>query len=45
LLKDLPDAIAILHIGWMNDDTQEEAERIDEDMALAARDFLARRLA
>ena len=42
LLKDLADAIAVLHIGWVNDDAQEEAERVDEDVALAPRDFLAR---
>lgn len=35
-------AVAILHIGGMNADTQQEAERIDEDMALAPRDLLAR---
>ena len=35
-------AIAILDIGGMDDDVQQEAERIDEDMALATRDLLAR---
>jgi hypothetical protein len=29
----------------MNDDTQEKTERIDEDVPLAARDFLARIIA
>ena len=35
-------AVAILHVGGMDHDVQEEAERIDEDMPLAARDLLAR---
>ena len=35
-------AIAILHVGGVNDDAQQKTERIDEDMALAARDLLAR---
>jgi hypothetical protein len=34
--------IAILHIGRMDYDVQEQAERIDENVPLAARDFLAR---
>jgi hypothetical protein len=34
--------IAVLNIGGMDDDAQEEAEGIDEDMALAALDLLAR---
>ena len=34
--------VTILHIGGMNADAQQEAERIDEDMALATRDLLAR---
>ena len=38
-------AIAILHVGRMNDDTQEKTERIDEDVPLAARDLLARIIA
>ena len=37
-----PRAIAILHVGGMDDDVQQEAERVDEDMPLAARDLLAR---
>ena len=36
-----PRPVAILHVGGMNDDVQEKAERIDEDVPLAARDFLA----
>jgi len=35
-------AVAILHVGGMDDDAQEKAERIDEDVPLAARDLLAR---
>jgi len=34
--------VAILHVGRMDHDVQQEAERIDEDMPLAARDLLAR---
>ena len=34
--------VAILHVGGMDHDAQQETERIDEDMALAARDLLAR---
>ena len=35
-------AVAILHAGWMDHHVQEEAERIDENVPLAARDLLAR---
>lgn len=35
-------AVAVLHIGRMDHDVQQEAERVDEDVALAARDLLAR---
>jgi len=35
-------AVAILDVAGMDHDAQQEAERIDEDMALAARDLLAR---
>lgn len=35
-------AIAILHIGRMDDDVQQEAERVDENMPFAARNLLAR---
>jgi len=40
-----PRPVAILHIGRVDDDAQEEAERVDEDVALAAGDFLARIIA
>lgn len=35
-------AVAILHVGAMDDDVQQHAEGVDDDVALAARDFLAR---
>lgn len=35
-------AVVILDICGMDDDVQEETERVDEDVALAARDLLAR---
>ena len=40
-----PRAIAILNVGRMDDDVQQEAERIDEDVPLAAGDLLARIIA
>ena len=41
-IEDEPCAIAILHIGRMDDDVQQEAERVDEDVPLVALDLLAR---
>ncbi len=41
-IKDKLSAVAILHVGRVDDDIQQEAERVDEDVPLAARDFLAR---
>ena len=38
-------AVAILNVGGVDDDAQQKAERVDEDMALAAGDFLARIIA
>lgn len=35
-------AIAVLDVGAMDEDAHEEAERVDQDVALATRDFLAR---
>lgn len=35
-------AVAVLHVGRMNDDIQEQTERIDKDVPLAARNLLAR---
>jgi hypothetical protein len=44
-VEDQPGAIAILHVGRMHHDVQEEAERVDEDVPLAALDLLARVIA
>ena len=33
--------VAVLHIGRVDDHVQQEAQRVDEDVALAAGDFLA----
>ena len=41
LIENQPRPVAILHVGGMNDDVQEKAERVDEDVPLAARDLLA----
>jgi hypothetical protein len=41
-IEDEPRAVAILHGGRMDDDVQQEAERVDEYVPLAARDLLAR---
>ena len=35
-------SVAILHVGGMDDDIQEQAERVDKNMSLAARNLLAR---
>ena len=45
LAKNLADAVAVLNVGRMNDDAQQQAERVDEDVALEARDLLARIIA
>ena len=44
-IEDQPSAITILHVGGMDDDIQQEAERVDEDVPLAALDLLARVIA
>ena len=41
-IEDKRGAVAILDIGGVDDDIQQEAERIDENMPLSARDLLAR---
>ena len=40
--QNLARAVAILHIGRVDDHAQQEAQRIDQDVAFAAGDFLAR---
>lgn len=40
--QQLARSIAILHIGRMDGDDQQEAEGVDEDVAFAARNLLAR---
>jgi hypothetical protein len=42
LSQNLTHAVAILNVGGMHDNAQQEAERIDENMALAACNLLAR---
>lgn len=44
-VEDQPRAVAILHIGRMDNDVQQEADRVDEDVPLAARDLLTRIIA
>jgi hypothetical protein len=41
-VEDEPGAVAVLDVGRMDDDVQQEAERVDEDVPFAARDLLAR---
>ena len=41
-VEDQSRSVAILHGGRMDDDIQQETERIDEDVPLATRDLLAR---
>jgi len=45
LAKNQARPVAILNAGGVNRDAQQKAERVDEDMALAARDLLARVIA
>ena len=45
LIEDQSRAVAILHGSRMDDDVQQEAERVDENVPLAARDLLARIIA
>ena len=42
LVKHQRNTVAVLNVGGMNGDAQQEAERVDQDMALAAGDLLAR---
>ena len=41
-IEDKQCAVAILHRGRMDDDVQQQAERVDQDMAFAAGDLLGR---
>ena len=41
-IEDQPRSVAVVNIAGMNDDVQQKAERIDQDMALASGDLLAR---
>jgi hypothetical protein len=41
-VEDQRNAVAILDVGGMNGDAQQEAERVDQDMPLATRNLLAR---
>ena len=34
--------VPVLNVGWQDAHTEQEVERVDEDVALAARDLLAR---
>ena len=40
-VEDARSAVAILHVGGVNDDVQQEAERVDKNMPLATLDLLA----
>ncbi len=44
-VEDQPGAIAILDVGRVDDDVQQETEPVDEDVPLAAFDLLARVIA
>ena len=39
--NDKSPAVAVLDVGWMNDQRHDQSERVDEDVPLAARDLLA----
>jgi hypothetical protein len=41
-IEDQPRSVAVLDIAGMNNDVEQKAERIDQDMALASGDLLAR---
>jgi hypothetical protein len=41
-IENQPRPVAVLNVGGMNDDVQQEAERVDQYMALAPGDLLAR---
>ena len=41
-IEDEQSAVAILHSGRVDDDVQQQAERVDQDMPFAAGDLLGR---
>ena len=41
-LEDRANGIAVLNVGGEHSDAQQQTERVDEDVPLAARDFLRR---
>ena len=41
-IENQPGPVAVLNVGGMDHDVQQEAERVDQDMALAPGDLLAR---
>ncbi len=42
LLQQMARSVAVLNIGWQNTHAEQEVEGVDKDVALAARDLLAR---
>lgn len=42
MIENPADAVAILHVGGMNDDVHQQPERVDENVPFAALDLLAR---
>lgn len=40
-LQDKEATVAVLYVGWMNNQIEHQAERIDKDVTLLAFDFLA----
>ena len=44
-LQDQKAAIAVLYVGWVNNQVEHQAERIDNNVTLLAFDFLARVIA
>ena len=42
LIEDEQSAVAILHSGRVDDDVQQQADRVDQDMPFAAGDLLGR---
>ena len=40
-VEDEEATVAVLYVGWMNDDVQREAKRVDKNMSLLSFDFLS----